>query len=111
MRKRAAFHAIVPLSAETGDNLERLLALLTDLLAVGPPLYPLDASTNRSMEFRVAEVIREKLLITLRQEVPYGLAVEILALEKKPGVVLADALIWADRESHKGIVVGKGCHH
>lgn len=106
--KRAAFHAIVPLSAETGDNLERLLALLTDLLAVGPPLYPLDASTNRSMEFRVAEVIREKLLITLRQEVPYGLAVEILALEKKPGVVLADALIWADRESHKGIVVGKG---
>ena len=75
---------------------------------MGPPLYPLDATTNRSMAFRVAEMLREKLLIALRQEVPYGLAVEILAIEEKPGVVLADAVIWADRESHKGIVVGKG---
>ncbi len=106
--KRAAFHAIVPISAANADNLDRLLDQITDLLPVGPPLYPLDASTNRSLSFRVAEMIREKLLIALRQEVPYGLAVEILALEEKPGVVLADAVIWADRESHKGIVVGKG---
>jgi len=106
--KRAAFHAIIPISAANSDNLDRLLEQLTDLLPAGPPLYPLDATTNRSMAFRVAEMIREKLLIALRQEVPYGLAVEILALEEKPGVVLADAVIWADRESHKGIVVGKG---
>ena len=105
--KRAGFHAIVPISAAGADNLDRLLEQLTDLLPVGPPLYPLDAATNRGMAFRVAEIIREKLLIALRQEVPYGLAVEILALEEKPGVVLADAVIWADRESHKGIVVGK----
>ncbi|MEO8443404.1 MAG: GTPase Era [Gammaproteobacteria bacterium] len=105
---RAAFHAIVPISAARPDNLDRLLGQLTGLLPVGPPLYPLDAATDRGMEFRVAEVIREKLLIALRQEVPYGLAVEILALEQKPGVVLADAVIWADRDSHKGIVVGKG---
>ncbi len=106
--KRAAFHAIVPISAANSDNLDRLLEQLTALLPPGPPLYPLDATTNRSMAFRVAEMIREKLLIALRQEVPYGLAVEILALEEKPGVVLVDAVIWADRESHKGIVVGKG---
>jgi GTPase len=106
--KRAAFHAIVPISAAGVENLDRLMDQLTELLPVGPPLYPLDATTNRGMAFRVAEAIREKLLITLRQEVPYGLAVEILALEEKPGVVLADAVIWADRESHKGIVVGKG---
>jgi len=106
--KRAAFHAIVPISAAGLDNLDKLLDVVTELLSPGPPLYPLDASTNRSMGFRVAEVIREKLLIALRQEVPYGLAVEILALEEKPGVVLADAVIWADRDSHKGIVVGKG---
>ncbi len=105
--KRAGFHAIVPIAAAGADNLDRLLEQLTDLLPVGPPLYPLDAATNRGMAFRVAEIIREKLLIALRQEVPYGLAVEILALEEKPGVVLADAVIWADRESHKGIVVGK----
>jgi GTP-binding protein Era len=106
--RRATFEAIVPISAAGADNLDRLLELLTGLLPVGLPLYPLDATTDRSMEFRVAEIIREKLLIALRQEVPYGLAVEILALEQKPGVVLADALIWADRDSHKGIVVGKG---
>lgn len=105
---RAEFHAIVPVSAAANDNLERLLDLLTGLLPEGQPLYPADATTDRGMEFRIAEIIREKLLIALRQEVPYGLAVEILALEQKPGVVLADAVIWADRDSHKGIVVGKG---
>ncbi|MCL4721526.1 MAG: GTPase Era [Gammaproteobacteria bacterium] len=106
--KRADFHAIVPVSATANDNLERLLDLVTTLLPVGPPLYPLDASTDRGMAFRVAEILREKLLIALRQEVPYGLAVEIQALEERPGLVLADAVIWADRDSHKGIVVGKG---
>lgn len=106
--KRATFHAIVPISAAGADNLDRLLELLTELLPVGPPLYPADTTTDRGLAFRIAEIIREKLLIALRQEVPYGLAVEILALEEKPGVVLADAVIWADRESHKGIVVGKG---
>ena len=105
--RRADFHAIVPVSATGLDNLDRLLDLLTALLPVGPPLYPLDATTDRGMEFRVAESIREQLLIALRQEVPYGLAVEIVALEQKPGVVLVDAVIWADRDSHKGIVVGK----
>lgn len=106
--KRAEFTAIVPVSAASNDNLDRLLDLLTGLLPAGPALYPLDAATDRSMAFRVAEMVREKLLIALRQEVPYGLAVEILALEERPGLVLADAVIWADRESHKGIVVGKG---
>ncbi|MDH5276497.1 MAG: GTPase Era [Gammaproteobacteria bacterium] len=106
--RRAAFTAIVPIAAASADNLDRLLDVVTNLLPVGPPLYPLDSATDRNMEFRVAEILREKLLIALRQEVPYGLAVEILALEQKPGVVLADAVIWADRDSHKGIVVGKG---
>ncbi len=106
--KRADFEAIVPVSAAGNDNLDRLLDLLTGLLPAGPALYPLDAATDRSMAFRVAEMVREKLLIALRQEVPYGLAVEIQALEERPGLVLADAVIWADRESHKGIVVGKG---
>ncbi|MCE7901417.1 MAG: GTPase Era [Gammaproteobacteria bacterium PRO9] len=106
--ERAAFHAIVPVSATTADNLDRLLEVVAGLLPEGQPLYPPDVSTDRGMEFRIAEVIREKLLMALRQEVPYGLAVEILALEQSPGVALVDAVIWADRESHKGIVVGKG---
>jgi len=106
--RRGAFREIVPLSAARQDNLDRLQEIVISLLPAGPAHYPLDATTDRSMAFRVAEMIREKLLIALHQEVPYGLAVEILALEQKPGVVLVDACIWAERESHKGIVVGKG---
>jgi GTP-binding protein Era len=105
---KADFRAIIPVSAAQVDNLDRLTDLAVSLLPPGPPLYPLDATTNRSMEFRIAEMVREKLLLVLRQEVPYGLAVEVLMLEQKPGVVLADVAIWADRDSHKGIVVGKG---
>lgn len=106
--RRGEFREIVPVSATRQENLDRLQEVVISFLPVGPPHYPLDATTDRSIEFRVAEMIREKLLMALRQEVPYGLAVEILALEQKPGVVLADACIWAERESHKGIVVGKG---
>lgn len=105
---KGEFCGIIPVSAARIDNLDRLTDLAVSFLPVGPPLYPLDASTNRSMEFRIAEMVREKLLLALRQEVPYGLAVEVLMLEQKPGVVLADVAIWADRESHKGMVVGKG---
>lgn len=105
---KGEFCGIIPVSAARIDNLDRLTDLAVSFLPVGPPLYPLDASTNRSMEFRIAEMVREKLLLALRQEVPYGLAVEVLMLEQKPGVVLADVAIWADRDSHKGIVVGKG---
>lgn len=105
---RAAFRHIVPLSARRGDNLERLAELVEADLPEGPALYPRDALTDRSMAFRVAEAIREQLLIALRQEVPYGLAIEVLALEERPGLVLVDTVIWASRESHKGIIVGHG---
>ena len=64
--------------------------------------------TDRSIEFRVAEVLREKLMQSLQEEVPYGLCVEIEELVERDNLVLVDAVIWVDRESHKGIVVGKG---
>lgn len=105
--ERAPFVAIVPVAAKPADNLDRLLELIEEHLPVGPALYPLDAITDRSKEFRIAEVIREKLLLGLRQEIPYGLAVQIAALEERPGVMLVDAVIWTERESHKGIVVGR----
>ena len=105
---RGDFVEIVPVSATARETLDRLSDLIVRYLPQGPALYPLDAVTDRSREFRVAEVLREQLLLALRQEVPYGLAVQIEALEEKPGVMLVDALIWAERDSHKGIVVGKG---
>lgn len=106
--KRPGFSAAVPVAAQTGENLDRLQGLIADLLPEGPPLYPLDATTDRDLAFRVAELIREQLLIQLRQEVPYGLAVEIEALEEQPGYTAVAAVIWASRESHKGIVIGRG---
>jgi GTP-binding protein Era len=103
----ADFREIVPIAARDGDNLDCLPGLIIACLPEGPMLYPADTTTDRGMEFRLAEIIREKLLTELRQEVPYGLAVEIVQLEQKPGRTLVDAVIWASRESHKGIVVGQ----
>jgi GTP-binding protein Era len=105
---REGFVAVVPVAARTGENIDRLLELATGLLPEGPPLYPLDATTDRGLAFRVAEVVREQLLLQLRQEVPYGLAVEVESLEERPGVHVVGVVIWASRESHKGIVIGRG---
>ncbi len=105
---RGSFVEVIPVSARRGTNLERLLDVIRQSMPAGPQLFPPDARTDRSMEFRIAEILREKLLQLLHQEVPYGLAVEILALERAPDIIRVDAVIWVDRESHQGIVVGQG---
>jgi len=105
---RHDFVAVVPVSARREENLDRLLASIRERLPEGPPLFPVDIKTDRGREFRVAEVLREKLLMNLEDEVPYGLAVEVRALEEHEELVMIDVLIWVDRDSHRGIVVGKG---
>jgi len=105
---RAPFAAVVPVSALQQDNLEQLLEVLIAQLPPGPPLYPEGMVTDRNPGFRVAEVIREKLMLAMREELPYGVAVEITRFEDKPGVGLVEAMIWVERESQKGIVVGRG---
>ena len=105
---RAPFEAVVPISALQQDNLEQLLDVLAARLPPGPPLYPEGMLTDREPGFRVAEVIREKLMLAMREELPYGVAVEVTRFEDKPGVGLVEALIWVERESQKGIVVGRG---
>jgi GTP-binding protein Era len=106
--RRLDVEAIVPVSARTGDNLDRLLEIIRDRLPEGPRLFPEDVKTDRGAEFRIAETVREKLLLVLHQEVPYGLAVEVQALERRGDLVLADVTIWVDRPSHQGMVVGRG---
>jgi GTP-binding protein Era len=77
-------------------------------LPEGPPLYPSDFKTDKSDEFRAAEIIREKLMSQLHQEIPYGLAVEIEAIgEDESGRRQIQAVIWIERESQKAIVIGK----
>lgn len=105
---RHAFVEVMPVSARRGTNIDRLEQVLVSRLPEGPPLYDPDTRTDRSFEFRVAEIIREKLMQALREEVPYGAAVEILAAERDADKVRVDAVIWVSKESHKGIVVGRG---
>jgi GTP-binding protein Era len=104
-----SFLEIVPVSALKNNNVDRLRDLLVDHLPVQEPLYPAEMLTDRGIRFQAAEILREKLMASLHQEVPYGLGVEINEIgEDERGLLRIDAIIWVDRESHKGIVVGNG---
>jgi GTP-binding protein Era len=106
---RHDFVEFVPISARSGRNLDALEAAILQHLPVGPALYPADFKTDRSDRFRAAEIIREKLMSGLNQEVPYGIAVQIEHLERDEQDRLeVHAVIWIERESHKAIVIGKG---
>ena len=107
MAARHDFAESVPISAQKNDNLDRLLALLPNFLPVSPPLFPDNMHTDRSDEFRSAEVIREKLTLLLHQELPYGLTVQIERYVVEESGIAINAIIWVERDSQKGMVVGK----
>jgi GTP-binding protein Era len=104
--KRHAFAAIVPISALKNDNVEDLRKTIAQHLPVAPAMYAEGELTDRSLEFRVAEMIREKLTLELNQEVPYGVAVEVERMAEEDGQLAVDAAIWVDREGQKPIVIG-----
>jgi GTP-binding protein Era len=108
MAERHDFADILPISAKKRDNLDALLALIPDYLPESPQLFPPDMQTDRSSEFQAAEIIREKLTLSLHQEVPYGLTVQIERFETEEDRTAINAIIWVERDSQKGIVVGKG---
>ncbi len=102
------FAALLPVSARTGENLERLVEQIFARLPVGPKQFPDGMVTDRDLAFRIAETIREKLMTLVHQEVPYGLTVEVEHLGRnEEGQRLIHALIWIERESQKSIVIGK----
>jgi GTPase len=103
---RHAFIAIVPVSALRDENIADLRATIAAHLPHSPPLYPADELTDRSLSFRIAETIREKLTLELNQEVPYGIAVEVERVTEEQGMLNVDAAIWVDREGQKPIVIG-----
>ena len=106
--KRREFVEIVPVSARRHENLDTLLALVAGHLPESQPLFPSGIRTDRGAEFQAAEIIREKLMLTLHKEVPYGLTVQIERYEAAEERVTIHAIVWVERESQKGIVVGKG---
>jgi GTPase len=108
MSVRYSFAEVVPVSALRRENLDRLLSVIPSYLQESPPLFPEDTVSDRSDNFRVAELIREKLTLALRQEVPYGLTVQVERFEREAEGFAISALILVERESQKGIVVGKG---
>ena len=103
---RHPFLAIVPVSALRADNVADLRDTIAAHLPRGPVLFPQGELTDRSVSFRIAETIREKLTLELNQEVPYGIAVEVERLTEEDGVLTVDAAIWVDREGQKPIVIG-----
>lgn len=105
---RHDFAAIVPVSARNGDNLEKLVQVLVERLPPGPPLYPRGQLTDRDERFRVAEVVREKLMIRLQQELPYSITVTVEDYVVEEEGVHVSAVIWVERDSHKAIVIGHG---
>lgn len=107
MSARHDFEEILPISAEKGDNLDELLALIPKFLPESPPLFPADMHTDRSDEFHAAEVIREKLTLLLHQELPYGLTVQVERFVQEENGITINAVVWVERDSQKGIVVGK----
>lgn len=104
------FTAIIPVSANTGEGLEELIAKLCDMAEEGPHFFDEDTLTDQPERVIAAEIIREKMLRLLSDEVPHGTAVEIEKMREREDGSLMDieATIYCEKESHKGIIIGKG---
>lgn len=102
------FEAVVPISAKKGDNLEVLLDEMEKLCIESPQLYPEGMITDQSETQIIAEIIREKILINLGEEVPHGVAIEIERQEiRENGTRAITAAITCEKKSHKGIILGR----
>jgi GTP-binding protein Era len=109
-RKIFDFAEIVPVSALTGDNEPVLLDLIFQYLPQGPMYYEPDTLTDQTQRQIAAELIREKALKCLNEEIPHGIAVAIDTMRERPGgrIIDVEATIICERDSHKGIIIGKG---
>jgi GTP-binding protein Era len=103
---RHGFLDVVPVSAQKGDNLDRLIDVIAARLPQSPELFPPEQRTDRGIEFQIAETVREKLTMELVEELPYGIAVEIEKLAEEEGQLVVHAVIWVDRSGQKPIVIG-----
>lgn len=103
------FEAIVPISAQRGENIAALFDKMKDFLGEGPKFFPDDVITDQPERQIVSEFIREKALRLLNKEVPHGIAVEIERMKKREtGTYEILAAIYCEKQSHKGIIIGKG---
>ena len=107
-RKEMEFDQIIPVSAKNGEGTEDLLKTIFDYLPYGPMFYDEDTVTDQPERQIVAELIREQALRLLEDEIPHGIAVSVDAMKKRKKIMDVDATIICERDSHKGIIIGKG---
>ena len=107
-RKELDFAEIVPVSALKGQNTDELISCIFKYLPYGPAFYDEDTVTDQPMRQIVAELIREKALRLLSDEIPHGVAVSIESMKQKGKLCHIEATIVCERDSHKGIIIGKG---
>ena len=104
------FREVLPVSARTGENVHALLELVSGMLPPGPRYYPEGVVTDQPAAFIVAELVREKALQLTREEVPHSVTVQVeeMAKEEEQGILHIRAEIYVERDSQKGIIIGKG---
>lgn len=107
-RKQLDFAEVVPVSALKNDNTQVLIEQIMKYLPYGPAFYDEDTVTDQPMRQIVAELIREKVLRSIDEEIPHGVAVTIEGMKYGKKLVEIDATIICERDSHKGIIIGKG---
>ncbi len=107
--KQFDFNEIIPISALTGENIDILLACIKKYLPIGPKYFPDDTLTDMPECQIVAEIIREKILIFMQDEIPHGCAVEVNTMRKRKGKDLVDieAVVYCEKDSHKKMIIGK----
>ncbi len=101
------FEEIIPISALKGDGVDRVVNRIIEYLPEGPKYYPDDMLTDQLERFMASEMIREKIMSLTEDEIPYSVAVEIINWEEKSDIIIIEANIYVEKESQKGIIIGK----
>jgi len=107
LRALAPFQEIIPISAKTGENVDILFELILERMPEGPAFYPVEMTTDQPEKFIIGETVREKAFLLLGQEMPYSVAAEVETVEEKPGLAVITMTLYVERDSQKGIVIGK----
>ncbi len=101
------FNDVIGVSALSGKNVEVLLEKIEGLMKEGPMYFPADMITDHPERFIVSEIIREKVLLYLDEEIPHGVAIELESYKEEPTITRIGAVIYCEKKSHKGIIIGK----
>lgn len=106
-QETGVFNEIIGTSALDGKNVDVLLTKIEGMMQEGPMYFPADMITDHPERFIVSEIIREKILLYLDEEVPHGVAVELESYSEEPNITKIGAVIYCEKKSHKGIIIGK----